>query len=273
MKYFFIEEKADYNSYKFPYRVYGDLEEGDKTSEIYTSGFLPTRLKKGRFCLARSLRINMAKFELSSENRRILRKNEQLMMKIDDLSDYPYHWSIGKMAKDFYTNRFGKKVFSPQKVKELFRGDFFTHVFVYSHYKCADERDIEDVEYDVSLNRIDCLGDNVGTDDNPEGALGFCLVMMNDDFLHYAYPFYDASESEKCGLNNMGIGMMTKAVEMAMLSHKKYVYLGTCYTSEALYKLQFNGLEFFDGNGWSDDIDYLKKLCNDGLSVEATQAK
>jgi hypothetical protein len=38
----------------------------------------------------------------------------------------------------------------------------------------------------------------------------------------------------------------------------KYLYLGTCYSQTALYKIQFAGAEFFNGFRWSDDLDELK---------------
>ena len=43
-------------------------------SELYSNGFVFTRTGKGVMHQTRSVRIDLAKFELSSENRRILRK-------------------------------------------------------------------------------------------------------------------------------------------------------------------------------------------------------
>jgi len=52
--------------------------------------------------------------------------------------------------------------------------------------------------------------------------------------------------------------MMTSAVELFADSGVKFLYLGTCYSSAALYKTQFAGAEFFNGFRWSDDLDELK---------------
>jgi hypothetical protein len=38
----------------------------------------------------------------------------------------------------------------------------------------------------------------------------------------------------------------------------KHLYLGTCYSADALYKTQFAGAEFFNGFRWSTDMDELK---------------
>jgi hypothetical protein len=36
------------------------------------------------------------------------------------------------------------------------------------------------------------------------------------------------------------------------------LYLGTCYSQNALYKTQFSGAEFFNGLCWSNDLAELK---------------
>ena len=52
--------------------------------------------------------------------------------------------------------------------------------------------------------------------------------------------------------------MMTAAVELFSDGGVKHLYLGTCYSDNALYKTQFAGAEFFNGFRWSDDLDELK---------------
>ena len=39
-----------------------------------------------------------------------------------------------------------------------------------------------------------------------------------------------------------------------------FVYLGSCYSRNALYKTQFAGAEFFNGVRWSEDLEELKYL-------------
>lgn len=78
--------------------------------------------------------------------------------------------------------------------------------------------------------------------------------MEEDRTLHYAYPFYDKNLIG----SNIGMGMMLKAILHAKEKQKSYIYLGTVYTEQSLYKTQFKGLEWFDGESWSTDIDDLK---------------
>ena len=49
---------------------------------------------------------------------------------------------------------------------------------------------------------------------------------------------------------------------MALFAERgfRHVYLGTCYSQNALYKTQFGGAEFFNGFCWSQDLKELKYL-------------
>ena len=47
------------------------------------------------------------------------------------------------------------------------------------------------------------------------------------------------------------------------------IYLGTCYSRNALYKTQFTGFQYFNGFTWSDNLKELKYLINrDKFSVD-----
>ena len=52
--------------------------------------------------------------------------------------------------------------------------------------------------------------------------------------------------------------MMTSAVALFAERRCRRLYLGTCYSQNALYKTQFAGAEFFNGFRWSDDLAELK---------------
>jgi arginyl-tRNA--protein-N-Asp/Glu arginylyltransferase len=56
----------------------------------------------------------------------------------------------------------------------------------------------------------------------------------------------------------MGLGMMTKAIQWAKENGLKYVYLGSLQRPTDTYKLQFSGLEWFDGKEWSTDLEKVK---------------
>lgn len=108
MRFFFSEYKADYSKYHFPYQVLLAREEADDINKIFDMGFLPSRSKLNLYYLARGLRVNLSKFELTSENRRILRKTEYLKLEVKNLKEFDYDYTIGKLGKDFYEKRFGE---------------------------------------------------------------------------------------------------------------------------------------------------------------------
>jgi arginyl-tRNA--protein-N-Asp/Glu arginylyltransferase len=195
-------------------------------NSLYNKGFCFTRINRGVMHQTRSLRINLSKFELSSENKRILRKTEELNLHLFPLPFTEYHWSVGKMGKDFYEQKFGDGTFSANKIKELLTEQTksnFNTLFSYS----------------------------VNTE-----TLGYCIARETDEMIHYCYPFYDLSNSPK----DMGLGMMTRAVVYGKEQRKKYVYLGSAQRSSDTYKLQFEGIEWFDGEKWTNDQETLKDV-------------
>ncbi len=197
-------------------------------SKLYDQGFIFTRIAKGIMHQTRSLRIDLSKFNLTSENRRILKKTESHVLSPDSPSALPlgdYSWEIGKMAKDFYTEKFGDGVFSAQKIKELLT----------DHSKSNFN----------TLFRFN----------NPEG---FAICYMNNSILHYSYPFYDL----KSPLKDIGMGMMIRAINKAKELGLKYIYLGSLQRPNDTYKLQFEGLEWFNGENekWETDLEKAKEI-------------
>jgi arginyl-tRNA--protein-N-Asp/Glu arginylyltransferase len=198
----------------------------ENIKKLYDEGFLFTRTGKGEMYQTRSLRIDLSKFELSSENRRVLRNTENISLEITNIPYSNYHWGIHKLGKDFYSTKFGDKTFSAQKIKELITDKAksnFNKLFIYRQ-----------------------KADNL--------AVGYAICLEKNDLLHYCYPFYDL----KAEIKNLGIGMMTKAIVWAQENNKKYIYLGSASRSADTYKLQFEGLEWWDGKNWQTNLVKLK---------------
>ena len=87
--------------------------------------------------------------------------------------------------------------------------------------------------------------------------IGFSICYTNKDILHYSYPFYDLNAPKDTGL-----GMMTLAIQYAKEHGLKYIYLGSLQRPTDTYKLQFSGIEWFDGTSWNTNIEEVKKLLN-----------
>lgn len=198
---------------------------GEAVGSMYERGFVFTRLGRGTMRQTRSVRINLNKFEPSSENRRVLKKTDDVILETVALPHPDYDWRIHKLGFDFYTKKFGPKTFSANKIKELMTSGTsnFNTLLVYKR-----------------MNE----------------PVGYAMCFESDDWLHYAYPFYDLEAK----IDNLGIGMMTKAVLWAKEKGKKYVCLGSAQNPAAVYKTQFKGFEWFDGVKWQTDKAKLKDL-------------
>lgn len=214
-------------------------------SDMYDRGYVFTRIYRGVMQQTRSIRIDLSKFEVSSENRRILRKGEQNTLTEQRIPFAGYSWSIGKMAKDFYEKKAGG-AFSANKIKEI-------------------------VSTNASnFNSLLTFSDTAGS------PLGYAIIYQNPSMIHYSYPFYDLA-NEKTP-KDMGLIMMTKMIEKAHGDGKRYVYLGSLQRPGDVYKLQFSGIEWFDNDSdgknekvsgasssglWTNDIEKAKKVLSD----------
>lgn len=184
----------------------------ESIESLYSKGYVMTRLGKGLMDQTRSLRLNIEKFETTSENRRVLRKTKEVEIESVEipLDKSEYDWKIHKIGKDFYTKKFGDKTFSANKIKELFTTDHnFNQMFRY-------QRD--------------------------DSYIGYCVCVNTNKILHYCYPFYRLDIDTR----NVGMGMMLKAILWAQRNSKQFVYLGSVQRDSDKYKFQFKGLELWN---------------------------
>lgn len=212
-----------------------DFSETNIESE-YDKSFVFTRLGKGVMQQIYSLRVDLGEFGLSSENRRVLNKNEDLKLEFKNLPLESYDWRIGKLAKDFYDQKAGKNTMSVNKIKELMAVP-------------------EKSNFNMLLSfRINFSAEKFVSN----SEIGFCICYESTNIIHYSYPFYKlqatdlprGSETTLRGykLPNLGMAMMLKAILWAKENKKKYIYLG----SDNKYKHQFKGLEIFNGKKWGN---------------------
>ncbi len=206
------------------------IKNTDDIASLYNEGFVFVRKGKNVMQKIRSLRLDLEDFELTSENRRILKKTENIYIEKQELPYNKYAYTIHKMGFIYYKTRFGDKVMTANKIREMFMNMDKSNMNIVFIYK------------DKNLN-------NVGS------AQGYALSYMNNSMVHYSYPFYDLSYFN----SNMGICMMLKAIIFAKEHNLKYIYLGSVYKKESIYKLQFKGLSWFDGEIWNKDIKGLKE--------------
>ncbi len=226
MKLVFSESKADYGHYIFPYAVWAFPESGETPADLFERGFLPSSRELDRFYLCRQVRVNLPQFAPSSENRRILRKGRGLTAKLVPRAEFEYTPERRQFYKTYADIKFGKDTMPYERLDSLFAGRLTSHLLV-----IADTQS----------------GAEVGA---------ATLYLEPPRLAYYYYAFYDLNYYSR----NLGMFMMTSAVALLAERGFRFLYLGSCYSPNALYKTQFAGAEFFNGARWSDNLEELKYL-------------
>lgn len=224
MKLLFSEQNSDYEHYQFPYAIWAVPEDGETPADIFNAGFLPSSRNLDRFYLCRQVRVNLAGFKPSSENRRILRKGAGIDVKLVPRDKFDYTPERRQFFKTYADIKFGRDTMTFERLDALFASPIISHLLVF-------------------------------TDAEKGGEIGVAtLYLEGKSLVFYYYAFYDLNYYAR----NLGMFMMTSAVALFTERGVKNLYLGTCYSDNALYKTQFAGAEFFNGFHWSDDLDELK---------------
>ncbi len=247
MRIFSAEYKRDYSSYTFGYANYCVKESGDEWHSIYDLGYLPYTgnysLDESIFYMARSLRVNLANFTPSSENRRIDRKMEDIsiLTELVPKDDFRFDNEFYDFVQTYAEQRFQGGEMGRDRLEYLRSRDELTHILVYS-------------------------------DQTTKLPIGYVFCCVDDEMLHYWYSFFDLALLES---RPIGKWLMYKTLHLAQEWQKKYVYLGTCYGTKSLYKVRdFKGIEFYDGGGWSADQSMIKAWCkSDDVPLEVDRFK
>jgi arginyl-tRNA--protein-N-Asp/Glu arginylyltransferase len=226
MKLLFSEQNSDYEHYQFPYTIWAMREEGETPADIFNAGFLPASRHLDRFYLCRQIRVNLEKFEPSSENRRIFRKGEGVNVELVPREKFEYTPERRQFFKTYADAKFGSDVMTFERLDSLFSTPIISHLLVFTDTATGKE---------IGVATLYVEG----------RALAF-----------YYYAFYDLDHSNR----SLGMFMMTSAATEFAAHGVKHLYLGTCYSENALYKTQFAGTEFFNGFRWSNDLEELKFL-------------
>lgn len=226
MKLLFSEHKSDYTHYIFPYAIWAIPEAGETPAQIFARGFLPASRNLDRFYLCRQVRIDLRQFTPSSENRRIFRKCKGIDFTLMPRAQFDYSEAWRDFCKNYADIKFGKDVMTYRRLDSLFESKIITHLLVYTD---------TDTEQDIGL---------------------VTLYLDEPPMAYYYYAFYDLNYYRR----NLGMYMMTSAVDYFAGQNIQHLYLGSCYSRNALYKTQFAGAQFFNGFTWSENLKELKYL-------------
>ncbi len=226
MKLLFSEHRSDGTNYIYPYAIWAFPEAGETPADLFSRGFLPSSRNLDRFYLCRNVRISLKDYRPSAENRRILRKNPDVAMALIPRQEFDYNDRRRNFYQTYANAKFGNGTMTHDRLDSLFAGKVTSHVLLFTDTKTSRE---------------------VGT---------VTLYVESKKLAHYYYSFYDLNFFNR----SLGMFMMTAAVGFFQEQGLEYIYLGSCYTQNALYKTQFTGAEFFNGVRWSGNLEELKYL-------------
>ena len=237
MKTFLSENTPDYSSYTFNYTMYALKEQQAELDEIYERGFLPytgnIKLEKEVFYLARSLRVNIADFADTSENRRVCRLVEPLNIQLDVIAKADFNLNdpdFTAFCANYIAERIGDDNMSLERWDYILKQTTGTHLFKFY---------------------------------NQSQTLGYVLAAITPKAVQYWFAFFDTNYMRT---HSLGKYMMWAVINWGKENQKQYIYLGTAYKPAALYKIRdHKGLAYFDGNQWNQDIKQLKTWCETDL--------
>ncbi|MDZ7267227.1 MAG: hypothetical protein ONB48_07840 [candidate division KSB1 bacterium] len=226
MKLLFSETPPDYQHYIFPYAIWAFPEAGETPRDFFSRGFLPSSRNLDRYYLCRSVRVALTGFSPSSENRRILRKGAGLAYELVPRDAFRFTPAWRDFCLTYADLKFGAGVMTATRLDNLMHAKITSHLMIF---------------------RDPAAGRDIGL---------VMLFLEPPHLAQYYYAFYDLDYHHR----NLGIYMMTTAVVHFAEQGFGHLYLGSCYSRNALYKTQFSGAEFFNGAGWSRHLEELKYL-------------
>lgn len=233
------EYLQNYGTYTFGYGAYASLEEGDSLAAVYEQGFLPYSGTKGvldTLYMARSARVALPSFEPTSENRRVLKRFDEVFTKSPiDAKDWAANPEVLTFCLSYFAGRHNASVMPEERLRCILSHDTKPHGVRY-------EKD---------------------------GKLAALTLLAEDPIMtHFWFSFYDLSLVEQ----SLGMWLMLDAARDAKASGKKHFYLGTVYGEKALYKANFPALSWWDGRTWQDDTATLKLRARTDLTRAAAGA-
>lgn len=178
----------------------------------YQKGLLPQRNNSRFWYSDTSCRSNLNKFNLSSENRRIIRKTQDFNFKKIALKDFKY---TPKTQKEI--NSWIKKLgwnFPTSSLKNIFTKHIFNYVYLWTNQE--------------------------------NKTIAYSLCYFSKEISHIAYVFYHPDYDH----SNLPIRLVLQTIIDCHQQKLKYCYLGRFSQENGFYKRNMPGFEYFQNNKW-----------------------
>lgn len=213
----------DYGSYRFGYCEHAVFEPGDRASNFYEKGYLPYSADPAvldRFYMARSARIPLTEFMLTSENRRIAKRFDGTF-RTRIISREEFGEKERKLFLEYFEGKHGSIVMPEDRLEGILKTPLPIRFALY---------------------------------EGETGLAAVVLEVIEGSSCHIWFPAYDLAYAQQ----SLGMWLMLDRLRCAQAEGKTHCYLGTVYGEKALYKTNFEPLEFWDGSSWSRNLEELK---------------
>lgn len=191
-----------------------NLKNNLSIEENYEKGLLPQRNQSGIFYSDSSCRSNLSNFQLSSENRRILKKTESFSFQKIPLSEFSYTLDIQKQIFSWIKQLDWD--FPISSVKMIFTNHIFNTLYIWK--------------------------------DEAGEIVAYSICYFDTQISHIAYVFYNPSISHQ----ELPIRLSLECIIDSQKENLKYCYLGRFNPESKLgyYKRNFPGFEYFANSKW-----------------------
>ncbi|MFA5749654.1 MAG: hypothetical protein WC895_00320 [Candidatus Shapirobacteria bacterium] len=189
-----------------------NIKNNNSIEDNYQLGLLPQRNKINLWYSDSSSRSNLEKFELNSENRRILNKTQNFSFEKIKLSDFKYDLKIQKQI--FQWTKQLDWDFPSSSVKQIFTNHIFNHIYIWK----------------TENNQI----------------IAYTICYFSKELSHVAYVFYDPKFSH----DNLPIRLVLQTIIDSHQAGLNFCYLGRFSQNTGFYKRNMPGFEYFKDNQW-----------------------
>lgn len=189
-----------------------NLNPNNSIEDNYQQGLLPQRNKKDLWYKESSCRSNLEQFNLNSENRRILRKTENLTFQKISLDDFNYNPKIQKRIIKWVKELTWD--FPVSSIKTVFTNHIFNQIYVWK-----DENGKE---------------------------VAYSICYFSDSISHISYVFYNPEYSH----SNLPIRLVLQTIIDSQELSLKFCYLGRFSNNIGYYKRNMPAFEYFKENSW-----------------------
>lgn len=226
MKKISSELGQNYDTYTFGYAQYAQREGGEPLAFIYENGYLPysgSPNVQDIFYMARSARVPLPEWRMTSENRRIAKKfngafEKKRIARAEFVADEDFYG----LCLGYFSTLHGERAMPRTRLEHIL--------------SCGLVSDV--IEY------------------RREGKpVAYVLEVSENGIRHYWFSFY----SPEFAKQSLGLWLMQDGVRDAKEAGAAHYYLGTVYGERALYKTNFEPLQWWNGSEWSADVGRLKE--------------